>query len=74
MKSIPRTGMTGEERLTVGEANRITFADEGYFAALHGRDDRAQADSRQLVFTCDAEKTAGEVVISFWRMPAMLPA
>ncbi len=34
MKSIPRTGMTGEERLTVGEANRITFADERMPAVL----------------------------------------
>ena len=28
MKSIPRTGMSAEERLVVGEGNRISFADE----------------------------------------------
>lgn len=34
MKSIPRTGMTGEQRLTVGETNRITFADARMPAVL----------------------------------------
>jgi fluoroacetyl-CoA thioesterase len=28
MKSVPRIGMTGEERVVVGPANRIAFADE----------------------------------------------
>jgi fluoroacetyl-CoA thioesterase len=28
MKTVPRIGMTGEERLVVGPANRISFADE----------------------------------------------
>jgi predicted thioesterase len=34
MKTIPRTGMTGEERLLVGEDNRIRFADERMPAIL----------------------------------------
>jgi fluoroacetyl-CoA thioesterase len=34
MKQTPRTGMTGEERLTVGEANRISFADARMPAVL----------------------------------------
>src|SRR3954468_14730305 len=28
MKTTPRTGMTGEERVTVGPSNRIVFADD----------------------------------------------
>ena len=34
MKMVPRTGMTGEERLTVGEGNRISFADARMPAVL----------------------------------------
>ena len=34
MKSIPRTGMSAEERMTVGEGNRISFADERMPAVL----------------------------------------
>jgi fluoroacetyl-CoA thioesterase len=34
MKSIPRTGMTGEERVIVGESNRIVFADAQMPAVL----------------------------------------
>ncbi len=34
MKMIPRTGMAGEERVTVGPANRITFADDRMPAVL----------------------------------------
>jgi len=28
MKTIPRTGLTGEQRVTVGPSNRITFVDD----------------------------------------------
>lgn len=34
MKTIPRIGMTGEERITVGPENRITFADARMPAVL----------------------------------------
>jgi predicted thioesterase len=34
MKSVPRTGMTGEERVVVGPQNRITFADARMPAVL----------------------------------------
>jgi predicted thioesterase len=34
MTQVPRTGMTGEEKLTVGEANRISFADARMPAVL----------------------------------------
>src|SRR5262245_16442493 len=34
MKSVPRLGMTGEERVIVDEANRIGFADERMPAVL----------------------------------------
>ena len=34
MKSIPRIGMSAEERLTVGPTNRISFADERMPAVL----------------------------------------
>lgn len=34
MKTIPRTGMTGEQRLTVDQGNRITFADARMPAVL----------------------------------------
>src|SRR5438093_125191 len=34
MKTTPRAGMTGEERLTAGPAHRITFADERMPAVL----------------------------------------
>lgn len=34
MKTSPRTGMTGEERVTVGPSNRIVFADERMPAVL----------------------------------------
>ena len=34
MKTTPRTGMTGEERVTVGPSNRISFADDRMPAVL----------------------------------------
>jgi predicted thioesterase len=34
MKTTPRAGMTGEERITVGPSNRITFADDRMPAVL----------------------------------------
>ena len=34
MKTVPRVGMVGEERVTVGPANRITFADDRMPAVL----------------------------------------
>lgn len=34
MKTIPRTGMIGEERIVVGPSNRITFADDRMPAVL----------------------------------------
>lgn len=34
MKTPPRTGMTGEERVTVGPGNRIVFADDRMPAVL----------------------------------------
>src|SRR5947199_4693500 len=34
MKRTPKAGMSGEERLTVGEANRVTFADDRMPAVL----------------------------------------
>ena len=34
MKTTPRTGMTGEERLTVDSSNRIVFADDRMPAVL----------------------------------------
>jgi predicted thioesterase len=34
MKTAPRTGMTGEERIVVGPQNRISFADERMPAVL----------------------------------------
>ncbi len=34
MKKTPRTGLTGEERVTVGPANRIVFADDRMPAVL----------------------------------------
>jgi fluoroacetyl-CoA thioesterase len=34
MKTTPRTGLTGEERVTVGPSNRISFADDRMPAVL----------------------------------------
>ena len=34
MKTVPRTGLAGEERLVVGPQNRITFADDQMPAVL----------------------------------------
>ncbi|WP_152052051.1 thioesterase family protein [Tautonia marina] len=34
MKTTPRSGMTGEERITVNESNRIVFADDRMPAVL----------------------------------------
>jgi fluoroacetyl-CoA thioesterase len=34
MKSVPRTGLTGEQVIVVGESNRISFADERMPAIL----------------------------------------
>jgi fluoroacetyl-CoA thioesterase len=66
MKTVPRIGMTGEERVVVGPANRITFADDLMPAVLATPWLVAHLEyaSRQAIAGCleDHERSVGTFV------------